>query len=214
MWAYSGLALETRTSADYRYLKGQLQRSRKQTSIRGLNKDHNHDLKGLSKAAATNASVRPGPFQEFYESSLAKGIKPTMVRLSLARKIAAIPLPFPTPARSQSRFRSGTRSVTAIMITTSNFSVKRSGTPNQFLGVLLHTMAMSGLSRVRTEPDPLPVVPFLTHHPDTGEPSVSVPSRPWRSSVHFASSGGDTCAPLRQTAHRDLRRLHQQETQH
>ena len=69
MWAYSGLALETRTSADYRYLKGQLQRSRKQTSIRGLNKDHNHDLKGLSKAAATNASVRPGPFQEFYDSS-------------------------------------------------------------------------------------------------------------------------------------------------
>ena len=135
MWAYSGLALKTRTSADYRYLKGQLQRSGKQTSIRGLNQDHNHDLKGLSKAAATNASVRPGPFQEFYESSLAKGIKPTMVRLSLARKIAAIPLPFPTPARSQSRFRSGTRSVTAIMITTSNFSVKRSGTPNQFLGV-------------------------------------------------------------------------------
>ena len=59
MWAYSGLALETRTSADYRYLKGQLQRSRKQTSIRGLNKDHNHDLKGLFKAAATMASDGP-----------------------------------------------------------------------------------------------------------------------------------------------------------
>ena len=92
LWAYSGLALETRTSADYRYVKGQLQRSRKQISIRGLNKDHNHDLKGLFKAAATMASVRPGPFQEFYESSLAKGIKPTMVRLTLARKIAAITL--------------------------------------------------------------------------------------------------------------------------
>jgi hypothetical protein len=116
MWAYSGLALETRTSADYRYVKGQLQRSRKQISIRGLNKDHNHDLKGLFKAAATMASVRPGPFQEFYESSLAKGIKPTMVRLSLARKIAAIPLPFPTQARSQSRFRSGTRSEPCISV--------------------------------------------------------------------------------------------------
>jgi hypothetical protein len=55
MWAYSGLALETRTSADYRYVKGQLQRSRKQISIRGLNKDHDHDLKGLFKAAATMA---------------------------------------------------------------------------------------------------------------------------------------------------------------
>jgi transposase len=92
LWAYSGLALETRTSAEHRYVKGQLQRSKKQISIRGLNKDHNHDLKGLFKGAATTASVRPGPFQDFYQRSLAKGIKPTMVRLTLARKIAAITL--------------------------------------------------------------------------------------------------------------------------
>ena len=57
-----------------------------------LNKNHNHDLKGLFEAAATPASVLPGPFREFYQRSLAKGIKPTMVRLSLARKIAAITL--------------------------------------------------------------------------------------------------------------------------
>jgi hypothetical protein len=31
--------------------------------------------------------------------------------------------------------------------------MRRSGTPNQLLGVLLHTMAISGLSRVRTELD-------------------------------------------------------------
>jgi transposase len=92
LWAYSGLALETRTSADHRYVQGQLRRSKKQISIRGLNKDHNHDLKGLFKAAATTASVRPGPFQDFYQRSLAKGIKPTMARLTLARKIAAITL--------------------------------------------------------------------------------------------------------------------------
>ena len=65
LWAYSGLALETRTSADYRYVEGQLRRSKKLVSIRGLNKDHNHDLKGLFKAAATMASVRPGPFHDF-----------------------------------------------------------------------------------------------------------------------------------------------------
>jgi hypothetical protein len=57
-----------------------------------LNQDHNHDLKGLFKGAATTASVRPGPFQDFYQRSLAKGIKPTMVRLTLARKLAAITL--------------------------------------------------------------------------------------------------------------------------
>src|SRR5438552_3536546 len=92
LWAYSGLALETRTSAEYCYVKGGLRRSKKQVSICGLNKDHNHDLKGLFKGAATKASVLPGPFQDFYQRSLAKGIKPTMARLTLARKIAAITL--------------------------------------------------------------------------------------------------------------------------
>ena len=92
LWAYSGLALETRTSAEYRYVEGQLRRSKKLVSIRGLNKDHNHDLKGLFKAAAITASVRPGPFQDFYQALLEKGMKPTMARLTLARKIAAITL--------------------------------------------------------------------------------------------------------------------------
>jgi len=79
----------------------------------------------------------------------------------------------PTKARSQSVFRSGTQSdpcissvTTSIMITTSNSSMKRSGTPNQFLDVLLHTMAISGLSRVRTELSNLLVIPSLAHHPE------------------------------------------------
>jgi hypothetical protein len=54
---------------------------------------------------------------------------------------------------------------TAIMITTSNSSLSRSGTPNQFLGALLHTIAISGLSRARTELDPLRAIPSLTPHP-------------------------------------------------
>ena len=92
LWAYSGLALETRVSGEYNYATGQLRRSKKLLSIRGLNKDHNHDLKGLFKGVATMASVRPGPFQDFYQALLAKGVKPTMARLTLARKIAAITL--------------------------------------------------------------------------------------------------------------------------
>jgi transposase len=92
LWKYCGLALETRISGEYVYVHGERRRSKKQISIRGLNKDHNHDLKGLFKAAATRASVIPGPFRDFYQRSLAKGIKPTMVRLTLARKIAAITL--------------------------------------------------------------------------------------------------------------------------
>jgi len=92
LWAYGGLALETRISAEYRYAEGQLLRSKKLLSIRGLNQDHNHDLKALFKAVSLTASVRPGPFQDFYQALLAKGMKPTLARLTLARKIAAITL--------------------------------------------------------------------------------------------------------------------------
>jgi transposase len=92
LWAYSGLALETRISAEYRYREGQMQRTKKLLAIRGLNPDHNHDLKGLLKAAATTASARPGLWQDFYQALLAKGMKPTMARLTLARKIAAVVL--------------------------------------------------------------------------------------------------------------------------
>lgn len=92
LWAYSGLALETRISGEYRYLEGQLQRSHKLLAIRGLNHDHNHDLKGLLKAAATTASTRPGPLRDFYQGLLAKGMQPSLARLTLARKLAAITL--------------------------------------------------------------------------------------------------------------------------
>ena len=91
-WAYCGLALETRTSADYRFVNGQLERTKKPVWIRGLNMNHNHDLKNVFKSAATSASARPGPFQLFYEGLLAKGMLPAMARLTLARKIAAITL--------------------------------------------------------------------------------------------------------------------------
>ena len=38
------------------------------------------------------ASSKPSPFQEFYAARLAKGMRPEMARLTLARKIAAITL--------------------------------------------------------------------------------------------------------------------------
>jgi hypothetical protein len=56
----------------------------------GLNRDCNHNLKNLVKSAATIASGKPGPFQEFYAAMVAKGMRPEMARLTLARKIAAI----------------------------------------------------------------------------------------------------------------------------
>jgi transposase len=90
LWKYSGFAIETHSSADYRKVQGQLERTKKQVSVRGLNRDCNHDLKNLFKSAATIASVKPGPFQEFYAALVAKGMRPEMARLTLARKIATI----------------------------------------------------------------------------------------------------------------------------
>ena len=49
LWKYSGFAIETHSSADYRKVQGQLERTKKQVSVRGLNRDCNHDLKNLFK---------------------------------------------------------------------------------------------------------------------------------------------------------------------
>jgi transposase len=92
LWTLGGLGIETYSSADHRYVEGQLQRSKKPVLIRGLNENCNHDLKNLFKGAAIIASTKPGPFQEFYAALLAKGMRAEMARLTLARKIATIVL--------------------------------------------------------------------------------------------------------------------------
>jgi transposase len=92
LWAYCGLALQTRSSGEYRFTGGQLQHTKKPPALRGLNANHNHDLKNLFKSAATHASASTGPLGDFYQNLLAKGMKPAMARLALARKLAAIVL--------------------------------------------------------------------------------------------------------------------------
>jgi transposase len=73
-------------------VEGQLERKKKQVEIRGLNRNYNYDLKNLFKGAAIVAASKPGPFAEFYAALLAKGMRPEMARLTLARKIANIVL--------------------------------------------------------------------------------------------------------------------------
>lgn len=84
--------MQTHDSAQHCYVNGQLQRSKKPQQIRGLNESHNHEMKQIFKSTATRASYCPGPFHDFYLALVAKGIKPEMARLTLARKIAAITL--------------------------------------------------------------------------------------------------------------------------
>src|SRR5499427_7529354 len=47
LWKYSGLGLETHDSAQYHAVEGELRRSKRPATVRGLNKDHNHDLKDI-----------------------------------------------------------------------------------------------------------------------------------------------------------------------
>jgi transposase len=58
----------------------------------GLNQNHNHEMKRIFMRTAMSASRCAGPLQDFYAGLLAKGMKPDMARLTLARKIAAITL--------------------------------------------------------------------------------------------------------------------------
>jgi transposase len=92
LWTYAGLALVTRTTADYQMVDGQVTRSRKPALVLGLNANHNHVLKSLFKDAAVTALTRPGPFKDFYATRVAQGMEPELARLTLARKIAAIAL--------------------------------------------------------------------------------------------------------------------------
>ena len=92
LWTYGGVGIETSSSADHHVVEGQLERKKKQVGIRGLNRNYNHDLKNLFKGAAIVAATKPGPFAEFYAELLAKGMRPEMARLTLARKIATIVL--------------------------------------------------------------------------------------------------------------------------
>jgi transposase len=92
LWAYSGFAVETHDSGEYRCVRGKLQRNRERITVRGLNDNHNKDVKNLFKSAAISASTSPGPLHEFYMARVEKGMRPTMARLTLARKIATITL--------------------------------------------------------------------------------------------------------------------------
>ncbi|MGH9328349.1 MAG: IS110 family transposase [Terriglobia bacterium] len=92
LWAYAGLSLVTRSSADYRVVNGELTRARKPVLILGLNAHHNHVLKEIFKDAAATAVARSKPFQAFHARWLAQGMSPALARVTLARKIASITL--------------------------------------------------------------------------------------------------------------------------
>jgi transposase len=90
-WAYGGLAVVQNTSTEHHIENGQIVRTEKSRGIR-LSKSAQPLLKKLLRDIALHASVRRGPFREIYDSHIARGKRPSIARLALARKIAAIVL--------------------------------------------------------------------------------------------------------------------------
>jgi transposase len=92
LWAYAGLAVVTCSSADYALVAGHPVRRRRPAQTRGLNRNHNRVLKDVLKGAATAATARPGPLQDFYQAMIARGMRPELARVTLTRKLAALTL--------------------------------------------------------------------------------------------------------------------------
>ena len=90
LWAYAGLAVTAKSSADFQIVNGEIKRVHHKLATRGLNTNFNRTLKDVFKAAAN--SVRSGPLKLFYDRLRANGMRDEMARLDLARKIAAITL--------------------------------------------------------------------------------------------------------------------------
>ena len=92
LWAYAGLAVVTRASAEYTMHAGRPVRRGRAPMTRGLNRNHSRVVKEVLKAAATAATVRSGALKDFYQGMLARGMRPELARVTLARKLAALTL--------------------------------------------------------------------------------------------------------------------------
>ena len=93
-WSYCGLGIVMRSSSDLVPSKnGTWDRAIVQKT-RGLNLNHNHVLKNIFKGAAqiVIARMKEEALHHDYQRIIAAGTKPTLAKLTLARKIAAIAL--------------------------------------------------------------------------------------------------------------------------
>jgi transposase len=92
LWAYAGLAVVQHSSSDYVQEGNRIVRRRRAALTRGLNQNHNRELKNVFKGAATAAVARPGRLQDVYQGMIARGMRPELARVTLARKFAALTL--------------------------------------------------------------------------------------------------------------------------
>jgi transposase len=93
-WAYCGLGVVMHSSSDWeqltdgRWVKAQIKKTR------GLNRNYNRQVKAIFKGAATTVITKlPGDqLYQDYRRLLREKVKPSLAKLTIARKIAAITL--------------------------------------------------------------------------------------------------------------------------
>ena len=90
-WSYCGLAVVTHSSADWqRSPNGQWARAHS-TLTRGLNRNRNGMLKRAFKGAAHQVIMRMSshPLSRDYEQMVARGLRPEVAKVAVARRIAS-----------------------------------------------------------------------------------------------------------------------------
>jgi transposase len=90
-WAYCGLAVVMRSSAEYEFVGGKLRKRHRPIATRGLNNNHNRRMKEVFKGAAVEG-IKRGILKQYYEGLVAKGMRTEIGRLEVARKIGAVVL--------------------------------------------------------------------------------------------------------------------------
>lgn len=88
LWGYAGLAIITKSSADYVVRNGDLVAARR-SQTRGLNRNGNRALKSVLKQAAQDTAWR-GAFRDEYHARVASGQRFDKVLLTFARRIAVL----------------------------------------------------------------------------------------------------------------------------
>jgi transposase len=90
-WSYCGFGVVTHSTAQYDYIDGKLEKRKRRAMTRGLNRNHNHQLKEVFKNAALEA-MKEEELASYYQEMVSQGTRPEMARLNVARKLAAITL--------------------------------------------------------------------------------------------------------------------------
>jgi transposase len=91
-WCYCGFAVVTYSSDDWEIVESRLVRKSRQRTTRGLNRKYNRHLKGVFKGAAKTSCGAQGIFKPHFDYLVASGMRDSMARLTVARKIAATSL--------------------------------------------------------------------------------------------------------------------------